>query len=101
MDWPLLAPLNAEERTATLQAARRRSFAKGEAVVHEGDPADCLHLLVSGHLAVQVSTPDGEHATLNVLGPGAHVGELALLSGGPAQQRSATVVALDAAETRC
>ena len=100
MDWPLLAPLNAEERAALVAAARKRSFTKGEVVFHEGDPADCLHLVISGHLAVHVSTPDGENATLNVLGPGSHVGELALLSARPAQQRSATVVALDAAETR-
>ena len=79
MDWPLLAPLPPEARSALLSAARRRTFRKGEVVFHEGDPADALHLVTSGHLAVQVATPDGERATLNVLGPGAHVGELALL----------------------
>lgn len=100
MDWPLLAPLAEDERAAILKAARRRSFAKGEVVFHEGDPADSLHLVTAGHLAVRVSTPDGERATLNVLGPGAHVGELALLGSAPGHRRSATVVALDAAETR-
>ena len=100
MDWPLLAPLTSEERAAIVRAARRRSFAKGEVVFHEGDPADCMHLVTSGHLAVRVSTPDGENATLNVLGPGSHVGELALLGASPAHHRSATVVALDTAETR-
>ena len=100
MDWPLLAPLSAEERAAVLQAARRRTFAKGEIVFHEGDPADSLHLVTSGHLAVRVSTPDGERATLNILGPGAHLGELALLGAPGSQVRSATVVALDEVETR-
>lgn len=102
MDWPLLAPLPDEARTALLRAARPRSFAKGEVVFHEGDPADALHLVTSGHLAVQVSTPDGERATLNVLGPGSHVGELALLPDRPdhgTQPRSATVLALDPART--
>lgn len=100
MDWPLLAPLSPEARSALLSAARRRSFRRGEVVFHEGDPADALHLVTSGHVAVQVATPDGERATLNVLGPGSHVGELALLPGHQSQQRSATVLALSAAETR-
>ena len=100
MEWPLLTPLQPAARDAVLQAARRRTFARGEVVFHEGDPADALHLVVSGHLAVQVSTPQGDRATLNVLGPGAHVGELALLPDARTLQRSATVVALDPTETR-
>ena len=100
MEWPLLAPLTRDERAAILDAAPRRCFAKGEVVFHEGDPADSLHLVTVGHLAVRVSTPDGERATLNVLGPGSHVGELALLGPRSSHQRSATVVALDPAETR-
>jgi CRP-like cAMP-binding protein len=100
MDWPLLAPLSPEARSALLSAARRRSFRRAEVVFHEGDPADALHLVTSGHVAVQVATPDGERATLNVLGPGSHVGELALLPGHRSLQRSATVLALSAAETR-
>lgn len=100
MNWPLLAPLAEAERTAVLAAARRRTFAKGEVVFHEGDPADSMHLVVSGHLAVRVSTPDGDRATLNVLSPGDTVGELSLVRRGRSTHRSATVVALDAAETR-
>jgi CRP-like cAMP-binding protein len=89
MDWPLLAPLSPEARSALLSAARRRSFRRAEVVFHEGDPADALHLVTSGHVAVQVATPDGERATLN-----------ALLPGHRSLQRSATVLALSAAETR-
>ncbi len=100
MDWTLLSPLPEDERAAVLAAARRRTFAKGEVVFHEGDPADALHLVVSGFLAVRVSTPDGEAATINVLGPGDHVGELALVDRSATTSRSATVVALQAAETR-
>ncbi|GAA1910455.1 Crp/Fnr family transcriptional regulator [Nocardioides marmoribigeumensis] len=97
MEWPLLASLPDEAREAVLRAARRRRFARGEVVFHEGDPADSLHLVLTGHVAVQVATPGGDRATLNVLGPGAHVGELALLPD--RHERSATVTALDQAET--
>lgn len=100
MDWPLLPPLSPEARSALLSAARHRTFRKGEVVFHEGDPGDALHLVTAGHLAVQVATPDGERATLNVLAPGAHVGELALLPGQQGHRRSATVLALGPAETR-
>ncbi len=98
MDWPLLRPLAPQEREAVLEAARELHFAKGEVVCHEGDPADAMHLLLSGRLVVQVATPDGERASLNVLGPGDHVGELALLPHGG--RRSASVVALEPATTR-
>ena len=100
MDWPLLASLDADERAAVIAAARRHTFRKGEVVFHEGDPADSMHLVAAGHLAVQVSTPDGERVTLNVLSPGDSVGELSLVRRGAPERRSATVVALDAAETR-
>jgi CRP/FNR family cyclic AMP-dependent transcriptional regulator len=95
--WQLLAPLTDVEREAFMAATRRRRFARNEVVFHEGDPADSLHLLESGHVAVRVTTPEGSRATVNVLRAGDVVGELALVGGGV---RSATVVALDVVETR-
>jgi CRP-like cAMP-binding protein len=61
-----------------------------------GDPGDSLHLIASGHVAAQITTPRGDVATVRILGPGEHFGELAVVSPGP---RSATVRALDAVET--
>ena len=98
MEWPLLASLKESERHELLTNTRRRRFAKGEVVVHEGDPADSLHLVVSGRLAVRVATSSGDNATLNILGPGDYFGELSLLDGRqPA--RTASIVALEPAET--
>jgi CRP/FNR family cyclic AMP-dependent transcriptional regulator len=81
-----------------LSIARRRTFARGEVVFHHDDPADTVHLIVSGRFAVRVRTPLGDTAILTVLGPGDLFGEVALL--GPEQRRTATVEALEAAETR-
>jgi CRP/FNR family transcriptional regulator, cyclic AMP receptor protein len=92
----LLDPLSDDERLEILRRARRRRFAKGEVIFHEGDPGDALHLLAKGHVAVRVTTPLGDIATLLVVKPGEFFGEMALVS--PAA-RSATVVALDDAET--
>lgn len=98
-EWPLLATLDDDDRAALLATARRRTFARGEVLVHEGDPSDSLHLVARGRLAVRVSNPHGDGITLNVLGPGDYFGELSLLEG-TAPVRSASVVALEAAETR-
>jgi CRP/FNR family transcriptional regulator, cyclic AMP receptor protein len=97
VQWPLLESLPAEVRAQVLKSARRRQFARGEIVFHEGDPGDSLHLIESGTFAVQVSTPAGERATLNVLASGGFFGELALVQD--SRRRTATVLALEPAQT--
>jgi CRP-like cAMP-binding protein len=97
MEWSLLGGLAAEDRRRIVQAARRRRYARHEVVFHEGDPGDTLHLLAAGHMAVRITTPLGDTATLTVLGPGDAFGELALLAADA--RRTATVVALEASET--
>ncbi|MEO6606207.1 MAG: Crp/Fnr family transcriptional regulator [Aeromicrobium sp.] len=99
MRWSLLASLDDGEQRAVLAAARSRSFAKGEIVFHEGDRSDSVHLVGAGHLAVVVSTPDGDLATLNVLGPGDWFGELSMLREQAPTPRSATIRSLDASQT--
>ncbi len=97
MQWRLLAGVPEEEVRRVLSVARRRRFARHEVVFHRDDPADSLHLIVSGHFAIQIMTPLGERATLGVRGPGEWFGEMALVAEAP--RRSATIVALEAAET--
>jgi CRP-like cAMP-binding protein len=93
----LLAGLPDEEIRRVLAAARRRRFGRREVLFYEGDPADSLHLIVTGRVAVRVTAALGETATLDVLGPQDVVGEVALLA--PGGVRSATVVALERVET--
>ena len=90
------APAN-EERRQVLKVARRRHFRRGEVLFHEGDPGDTLHLIDRGHVAMRTTTPRGDVATLNVVGPGGYFGEMALVS--EEGVRTSTVVALDAVET--
>jgi CRP-like cAMP-binding protein len=96
MDWELLAGVPAEDARRVLAIGRRRTFGRGEVVFHELDPADSLHLVAAGRFAVRRTTPLGEDSLLAIRGPGDFFGELALVSGG---NRSATVQALEAAET--
>jgi CRP-like cAMP-binding protein len=97
MDNQFLIGLDSEQRQAVLRLANRRRFNKGDAVFHEGDPGDTLHLLMKGFVAIRVTTPMGETATLTVLGPSDFFGEQALLSS--TAVRTASAVALDAVET--
>jgi CRP/FNR family transcriptional regulator, cyclic AMP receptor protein len=99
VEWPLLADLPSDDVRQLLSIARRRTFARGEVVFHREDPADSLHLVVRGRFGARVSTPLGDGALVDVLGPGQSFGELALL-GPDAAPRSATVEALEAGETR-
>src|SRR4029077_843145 len=97
VEWRLFEGIPGDEVRELLKLARRRTFRRGEVVVHQNDPADSLHLIVKGRFAVRVMTPLGEPATLAVCGPGDMFGEMALI--GENARRSATVEALEEAET--
>ena len=120
---PLLAELSLYERSLLAKQCARTTFDAGAKIMREGDPGDKFYILLHGS-AVAVTRDEeagangaegrragnderargggGEekkssvapHRVVRSYGPGAHFGELALLTGRP---RSATVVA----EERC
>ena len=98
MRWAVLEGVPEAEVQQLLSIARRRTFRPGEVVFHVDDPADTLHLIVSGRFAVRIQTAVGDIAILAILGPGEIVGELALV--GEESRRAATVESLEAGETR-
>ena len=95
--WRLLEPLRDDDREAFLAVARPRTFARNEVLCHEGDPADSLHLVEQGHLAVHAGLASGATATFTVLSTGDYFGELALLRAD--HRRTATVTALEPSRT--
>lgn len=95
--WSFLEGVPEEDRRRLLAATRRRRFARREVLFHDGDPGDTVHLLDRGRVAVRITTPAGDVATLRVRGPGEVIGELALLD--EQFRRAATVVALERVET--
>ncbi|TQS46295.1 Crp/Fnr family transcriptional regulator [Cryptosporangium phraense] len=100
MEWSTLSMISDKERRELLAVARRRKFRRNEVLFHEGDPANSLHLIESGHVSVRVTTDAGDSVTLAIAGPGETVGELALLEADPSKAvRSATVTALEGCET--
>ncbi len=96
--WNLFADVPEAEMETVLSIARRRTFARGEVVFHEGDPADSFHLITRGRFAARLRTRLGDTALLSILGTGEAFGELALV--GEPHPRSTTVTALEAGETR-
>jgi CRP-like cAMP-binding protein len=97
VEWTLLAAVPVEDVRHVVSIARRRTFARGEVVFRDGDPAESMHLIVKGRFAVRVTTPLGDTVLLSLQGPGECFGELALL--GTESRRSATVAALERCET--
>lgn len=93
----MLGGLAEEEVIRVIASARRRRFARNEVLFHEGDPAMTLHLVAKGRIAVRVTTPQGDVATVDLVLAGDVVGELALLA--PGGRRRASAVAMEPTET--
>jgi len=75
-------------RARLVERAQVRTFAAGEAVLRAGDPSDECIVVTGGLLEVTVGDPP---ARIRLMGRGAVVGELGVITGEP---RSATVRAL-------
>jgi len=86
------ADLTPADRRALARSATRRSYGRGETVCREGDRSSVVLLLLSGHVRIVNTTPDGREVVVGVRGAGDVVGELAAIDARP---RSATIEALD------
>lgn len=92
----LLRSVGDAEREAITACLRTHRFGRGQTVFNDGDRGDCLYLVQSGRLDVQVGTPAGQLVTLRVIHPGELFGELALVH--PDNRRTGRVTALEATE---
>jgi CRP/FNR family cyclic AMP-dependent transcriptional regulator len=87
-----LGLLGDADRSALEAVARRVDAARGDVLLARGDAADRVLVVVDGRVKVTVPTSAGTDAVLTFRGPGALLGEQALLD---AQPRSADVVAIE------
>ena len=67
-----------------------KAFADGEFIIREGDVGDCMYVIQEGQAEVLISSGEDE-VLLDVLGPGAFFGEMAVFER---DVRSATIRAL-------
>lgn len=94
---PLLAGADADALEALAADGKPIRVLAGDWLLREGDAAEDLFVVVRGRLRVVTTTGEGEQRTLRILGPGAAIGELAILTGG---RRSASVQAVRDSELR-
>ena len=74
LEFVLLRDVDDAVQQAVIGVCTPRRFARREVVFDDGDPGDCLHLVVSGRFAVRVTTPRGDGVTLRVIGTGGGAG---------------------------
>jgi len=87
----LLAALPADLSQSLFATARPVSLVTAETLFVAGDEGDGCYRVDEGLLKASVAAPTGGERILAILGPGAVVGELSVIDGGP---RSASVTAL-------
>lgn len=80
---PLFYGLDAEALGALQKHYRRRSFAEGEVLFHEGDPGEAFYVVLSGLVNFHRIGSEGEIVHIGQCGPGDHFGEMAILDGMP------------------
>jgi CRP/FNR family cyclic AMP-dependent transcriptional regulator len=90
-----LSQLGEGDRRDLEAIARRQTVERGDVILALGDAADRVVILESGRVKVSVPTTTGREAVLTFRGPGALLGDLALVDESP---RSATVTAIESVE---
>lgn len=84
----IFADLRQEDRQQLLDELETLEVERGAVLVHEGEQADALFIVLSGRFAVSVK---GQKCAVAEIGAGEPLGEIAFLAGGT---RTATVTAL-------
>jgi len=94
---PIFSDLTADDLEELATVVEERRIDAGKDVFREGDPGDAVYLIVKGRVCV-FTGGDGvrPERVLSELGPGACIGEMAVLDASP---RSATVRALERTRT--
>jgi len=87
----LLSDLPEGLASGLMASATSRKLTADEVLFLAGDPGDGLYRLDEGLLKVSIASASGAERILAILGPGAVVGDLAIIDG---LSRSATVAAL-------
>ena len=89
---PFFQSMRAEEIDEIIAFAIERRFPRGATLFNKGDPGTSMMAVLAGRCRAGNVSADGKEVTLNVMGPGDILGEIALLDGKP---RSADVIAIE------
>ena len=86
------AALNPDEAAELSSVGNTRQWRRGAIIYRERERSDWVVILRTGRVKVSSDTASGTEVLLAVRGPGALLGELSAIDGGP---RAATVTALE------
>lgn len=87
--------LSGEETAAIEKHAVNRRYRKNTVIIERGDDGNALYILLEGQTRVYVADENGKEVVLRQQGPGAVIGELALLADMP---RTASVMTVEDSE---
>lgn len=89
---PLFSRLSPDDLNEIIRGVRPFSLATGDTLFKQGDAGDAAYVVQSGEVNVYARADEAREVHVAALGPGAVIGELALLDGAP---RSASVRAAE------
>ena len=78
----LFAALGREDLETLAAAAHRKAFDSEAPIFRKDDPAAGLYVIERGRVKISSGSREGREVVLNLLGPGAIFGEVALIDGG-------------------
>ncbi len=78
----LFAAVGAQDLETLAGMARRRAFESEAPIFRKDDPASGLYVIERGRVKISSGSREGREVVLNLLGPGAIFGEVALVDGG-------------------
>ena len=88
----LFSGLHQQELETIKSHSMVRTYRRNTIILNKGGESSSLYVILTGKIKVYISDEDGREIVLNIQGPGAHFGELALIGGLP---RSASVMTLE------
>lgn len=92
----LFRRVSADDRQHILQVAHLQRFSRGEAIFHEGDPADAFLAIIEGRVKVFKAARGGKEIILEIFGAGDPLGAVAVYES---RDLPASAIALD--DTEC
>ena len=93
--WNFFGSIPEQYKTVLTPAFEKIQLAPNERLIQQGEPGDCLYILLKGQLRVIDEDLDESENFLTFKEPGEGVGEISLLTG---ERRTATVDAVIASE---
>lgn len=86
---PIFASLTDDDLSRISTMIKHRKFAKGQALILEGEQSDTMYIIQNGHVKISKLTSEGKEQILHILRNGDFFGELSIFNSGEVSNFSA------------